>query len=113
MKAKMHSGPMRWPRIRIAGWATTTFGNALFQKGQVDDAIAQYQKAVEINPNYVQAHYNLGLALFQKGQLDEAVAEFQKAVEINPNDADAHSNLGNALFQKGELDEAAVAQFQN
>src|SRR5271165_317737 len=86
-------------------------GLALFQKGQVDDAIAQYEKAVEIYPNYLAAHYNLGNGFLQKGELDEAVAQFQKAVEIDPNDAAAHINLGNALFQKEQLDEA-VAQFQ-
>ena len=86
-------------------------GVVLFQKGQVDEAVSQYQKALEINPNYVAAHYNLGNALFQKGQLDEALAQYQKAVEINPNDAEAHVNLGNALFQNEQLDEA-LAQFQ-
>jgi tetratricopeptide (TPR) repeat protein len=86
-------------------------GVVLFQKGQVDDAVAQYQKALEINPNYVAAHYNLGNALFQKGQLDQALAQYQKAIEINPNDAEARINLGNALFQNEQLDEA-VAQFQ-
>jgi protein O-mannosyl-transferase len=86
-------------------------GVVLFQKGQVDEAVAQYQKALEINPNYVAAHYNLGNALFQKGQLEEALAQYQKAVEINPNDAEAHINLGNALFQNEQLDEA-LAQFQ-
>src|SRR5271166_6066450 len=86
-------------------------GLALFQKGQVDDAIAQYEKALEIYPNYVAAHYNLGNALLQKGQLDAALAQYEKAVEIDPNDAAAHINLGNALFQKEQLDEA-VAQFQ-
>jgi len=88
-----------------------SLGVVLFQKGQVDDAVAQYQKALEIYPNYVAAHYNLGNALFQKWQLDEALAQYQKAVEIYPNYAEAHINLGNALFQKGQLDEA-VAQFQ-
>jgi tetratricopeptide (TPR) repeat protein len=89
----------------------SNLGVVLFQKGQVDEAVAQYQKALEINPNYVAAHYNLGNALFQKGQLDEALAQYQKAVEINPNDAEAHVNLGNALFQNEQLD-AALAQFQ-
>jgi tetratricopeptide (TPR) repeat protein len=86
-------------------------GNALLQKGQVDDAVAQYQKAVEIYPNYQEAHGNLGLALFQKGQVDDAVAQYQKAVEINPNYVQAHYNLGVALFQKGQVDDA-VAQYQ-
>ena len=86
-------------------------GVALFQKGQVDDAVAQYEKALEIYPNYAVAHYSLGNALLQKGQLDEALTQYQKAVEIDPNDEEAHVNFGNALFQKGQLDEA-VAQFQ-
>jgi protein O-mannosyl-transferase len=88
-----------------------SLGVAFFEKGQLDDAVAQYQKALEINPNYVAAHYNLGNALFRKGQLDEAIAHFQKALEINPKDAEAHINLGNALLQKEQFDEA-VGQFQ-
>jgi protein O-mannosyl-transferase len=86
-------------------------GNALLQKGQVDEALEQFQKALEINPNYAQANYNLGLALFQKGQVDGAVAKHKKAVEINPNYPEAHNNLGNALLQKGQVDEA-LEQFQ-
>jgi protein O-mannosyl-transferase len=88
-----------------------SLGVAFFEKGQLDDAVAQYQKALEINPNCVAAHYNLGNALFRKGQLDEAIAHFQKALEINPKDAEAHINLGNALLQKEQFDEA-VGQFQ-
>ncbi|MBV8278300.1 MAG: tetratricopeptide repeat protein [Verrucomicrobia bacterium] len=77
----------------------------------MDEAVAQYQRALEINPNDAEAHYNLGLVLFRNGQLDKAIAQYQKGLEINPNYVQAHNNLGNALFQKGQLDEA-VAQFQ-
>ncbi|MCE0496848.1 MAG: tetratricopeptide repeat protein, partial [Methylacidiphilales bacterium] len=56
-------------------------GNDLVQKGQADEAIDQYQKALEIKPNYMEAHYNLGNALLHRGQLDEAIAHYQKAVE--------------------------------
>ena len=86
-------------------------GDALLQKGQVNEALEQFQKAVGIYSNYLEAHYNLGVALFQKGQMDEAVAQYQKALEINPDYADVYYNLGNALLQKGQSDEA-VAQFQ-
>jgi protein O-mannosyl-transferase len=88
-----------------------SLGVALFQKGQLDEAVVQYQKALEIDPNYAEAHNNLGAALFQKGQLDEAVVQYQKALEIDPNFVEAHSNLGAALFQKGQRDEG-IAQFQ-
>ena len=67
----------------------------------MDEAIGQFQKALEINPNYAEAHNNLGNALLQKGQVDEAMAQYQKALEINPNYAEAHNNLGDALFKKG------------
>jgi len=86
-------------------------GLALFQKGEVDEAMAQFQKALEINPNYDDAHYNFGNILLQRGQLDEAMAQYEKALEINPNYADAHNNLGNILLQKGHLDEA-IEQYQ-
>jgi protein O-mannosyl-transferase len=81
-------------------------GDFLLQHDQVDEAFAQFQKALEINPNYTNAHDNLGIVLFQKGRLDEAIAQFQKAVEIDANNAKAHNNLGYALFQKGQVDEA-------
>ena len=51
----------------------------------MDEAIAQFQKALEIKPNYPEAHYSLGQRLFGKGQMDEAIEQFQKALEINPN----------------------------
>jgi len=86
-------------------------GSILLQKGWVDPATVEFQKALEINPNYADPHFNLGVVFAQKGQLDAAMVEFQKALEINPNYAEAHYNLGIALSQKGQMDEA-VAQFQ-
>jgi protein O-mannosyl-transferase len=80
----------------------------LLQRGQVDKAIAQFQKALQIDPNLAAVHNNLGMALFQKGQVDEAIMHLQKALEINPNYTEAHNNLGNALKQKGKLNEAMV-----
>lgn len=62
-------------------------------KGMLDEAIALYQKAIEINPEYAGTYYNLGAVYFSKGMLDEAAAELKKAIEINPKYADAHNNL--------------------
>jgi tetratricopeptide (TPR) repeat protein len=92
-------------------FAHYNLGNTLFQKGNVDEAIVHYKKALQINPDSMEAHYNLGNALLQKGSVDEAIAHFQKALQIKPNDAEANNNLGNALFQKGSVDEAIV-QYQ-
>ena len=62
----------------------------------MDEAIAQYRKAVEVKPDFPDAHYNLGIAFIQKGQINDAVAEFQEAVHLNPNDSSAQKNLASA-----------------
>jgi len=87
------------------------FGAALLQKGQVDDAIAQFQKALEISPNFWEANNILGGALLQKGRVDEGIAYLQKALEINPDSTVTHNNLGIALLEKGQVDEG-IAHFQ-
>jgi tetratricopeptide (TPR) repeat protein len=89
----------------------SNLGITLFQKGRVDEAITQYQTALQIKPDYTEVHNNLGNALFQKGNADEAIAQYQQALQINPYYAEACYDLGNALFQKGNVDEA-IAHFQ-
>ncbi|MCE0497430.1 MAG: tetratricopeptide repeat protein, partial [Methylacidiphilales bacterium] len=86
--------------------AYTSLGNALFKEGQRDEAMALFQKALEINPRYDVAYNNVGGVLLQEGRVDEAIAQFQKCLEISPNHASAHNDLGNALLQKGRVDEA-------
>jgi protein O-mannosyl-transferase len=81
-------------------------GNALFQEGKVDEAIAQYQKALQINPNYAETCNNLGNALLEQGKVNEAIEYLQKALQINPDNVEACGNLGNALLHQGKVDEA-------
>jgi protein O-mannosyl-transferase len=81
------------------------------QKGRVDEEIAQYQAALQINPDFTIAHLNLGLALVRTGRADEAITQFQEVLRINPDNAAAHVNLGNIYRQKGRQDEA-IAHFQ-
>ena len=88
--------------------AQNNLGNALVQEGAVDEAIAHFQKALQIKPDYAEAHNNLGNALLQKGSVNEAMVHYQKALQIQPDYADAHYNLGNALLQRGAVDEAIV-----
>jgi len=81
-------------------------GNALAGRGRVEEAIAQYRKALEINPDLADAHHNLGLALAGRGQVEEAIAQYRKALEINPDDVKVRNNLGNALAGRGQVEEA-------
>jgi tetratricopeptide (TPR) repeat protein len=79
---------------------------ALSDRGQVDAAIAHYQKALEIKPDYAEAHNNLGLIFAGRRQSDEAIIHFQKALELKPDYASAHQNLGVVLTIQGRLDES-------
>jgi tetratricopeptide (TPR) repeat protein len=88
--------------------AHNNLGNALLKIGKVDEAIAEYQRGIKIQPNLARSHDNLGLAFLQKGELNEAISSFQRACEINPNDAEARADLGNAFLLKNEVDEAIV-----
>ncbi|MGB8805110.1 MAG: tetratricopeptide repeat protein, partial [Chthoniobacterales bacterium] len=86
--------------------AHTNIGLVLFQKGQIDDAIAHYRSALQMQPDWWDAEYNLGTALLAKGQIDEAILHCEKAVSMRPTDPDAQVSLGNILLQKGRIDEA-------
>jgi tetratricopeptide (TPR) repeat protein len=86
-------------------------GNAFSQKGRIDDAIAQFQQALQIRPDYTEAQVDIGNILLQTGRVDEAIASYQSALQISPDSAVAHCNLGNALRQKGKEGDA-MAEFQ-
>ncbi len=86
-------------------------GEALLQRGEVDEAIVHYQRALQLKPDDAHDHSNLGSALLQKGNVNEAILHFQKALQLKPGDAEIHNNLGCALLQKGSVDEA-ILHFQ-
>ncbi len=88
--------------------AHNNLGIVLFEKGQLDDAIAHYRTTLQMQPNYWDADYNLGTALLGKGQVDEAIFHCDKAVRMQPNDPDARVALANALLQKRRIDDAIV-----
>ncbi len=81
-------------------------GHELADCGEVDQAIAHYHKALEIKPDYSEAHSNLGACLTSRGEIDQAIEHCRKAVEIKPEDAQIHNNLGVALAARGRVDEA-------
>jgi tetratricopeptide (TPR) repeat protein len=86
--------------------ALNNLGIALAQNGQVDEGIADLQKALAIRPGYAEAHCNLAFALLQKQEIDAAITQSREALKIRPDYAEAHNNLGNALFQKGQIADA-------
>ncbi len=84
-------------------------GNDYLDQDQIDEAVAEYEKAVRLAPELAEAHRKLGFAYYQQGQFDEAVAELETATELDPNDADAQRNLGSAYLEQEKWEEATVA----
>ena len=69
-------------------------------KAEIDRAIEDYTKAIELKPNLAEAYNNLGAAYSDKGEYDRAVADYTKAIELKPNLAETYNNRGNAYNAK-------------
>jgi len=85
-------------------------GVALEQSGKLDEALAQYHVAEQIEPDLFQIHNNLGHLLDKMGRPDEALAEYRLALLLNPGEAPLHKGAGTVLVELGRFDEA-LAQF--
>jgi tetratricopeptide (TPR) repeat protein len=81
----------------------------LRDKGDLDGAIACYQKAIDLDPTFNLAHNNLGYSLAAKGDLDGAIACYQKALELDPKLAQAWGATGMTLLTQGRYAEAREA----
>jgi tetratricopeptide (TPR) repeat protein/SAM-dependent methyltransferase len=75
----------------------------------LDEAVASYNKALTLMPDYAEAHSNLGVSLQELRKLDEAVASYNKAIALNPDLAEAHASLGNALKEMDRLEDAVAS----
>jgi tetratricopeptide (TPR) repeat protein len=77
-----------------------------YDKNEIDRAIDDYSKAIELSPNYSSAFNNRGLAWSRKRDLDRAIADYDRAIEIDGKDPLRWNNRALAWKRKGELDRA-------
>ena len=87
----------------------SNYGLILQDLGKLKEAESSIRKAIEIKPDYANAHCNLGNVLKDLGKLKEAELSTRKAISINPNFANAHYNLGIILRDFGDLKEAELS----
>lgn len=79
----------------------------IFQAKQyINEAITEYQRALESNLNSNIIHYKIGVALYHKGDLDKAISQFSLAIEYNEKMADAYLMLARCLTKKDRYVEA-------
>ena len=83
----------------------------MLQNERTDEAIAHFEQALKIDPNYYPAYNTLGSVLMHIGRWDEAISRLQEAVQLDPGEEEPRFNLGVALLQQGKVDEA-IAQLK-
>jgi tetratricopeptide (TPR) repeat protein len=81
-------------------------GVAFKDENKIDEALNDYSKAIQLNPDYADAYYNRGALLLNENKIDEALNDFNKAIQLNPGDAKAYSNRGALLLKENKIDEA-------
>ena len=80
-------------------------GNSLSDKGNLNEAIDCYKKAILIKPDYVNVHNNMGAALQLLNQNELAQASYEKAISLNKDFNHAISGLGIVLLKQGKHSE--------
>ena len=81
-------------------------GIACHAKGQLDEAIQWFEKAVAANLNGVEARFNLGLAFHHAGNLAAAIEQLRMAAQLAPQEPRIQMNLGSVLSDAGRYDGA-------
>lgn len=76
-------------------------GLAAKRSGDLDGAIREFQRVVDLAPTLAAAHVNLGAVYCDKRDYAHAIAPLRKAVELNADLPGAHAMLGTALLAQG------------
>ncbi len=89
--------------------AHNTRGIELADRGWLDEAIKEFQKAIELDPSSAHAHDNLATVYSEKKLYREALGEYLTAIRLEPDSATAHYNL--ACFLATHAQDMAVAEY--
>jgi type IV pilus assembly protein PilF len=77
------------------------------QAGHIQEALSEYQRAVELDPDNADSQNALGIILHLSfRRYAEAIEHYQRALEVRPNFSEARTNLGNVYLDQGQYDEA-------
>jgi tetratricopeptide (TPR) repeat protein len=86
-------------------------GARLLEQGKADAAIAEFQRALSLDPEYFPARLNLAYAYERVDRTEEAIEAYREAINLQPRNFFAHNNLG-VLYDKKGLHDAAIREFE-
>lgn len=81
-------------------------GDVYARHGDLDEAAKEFQKAIEIKPNYADAYHNLANVYQEMEKIDLAIQSYQKAISFNPNLWQSNQNLAAIYYQQEKFDDA-------
>src|SRR6185369_196892 len=91
--------------------ARYNLGLLLARTGRADLAIAEYERALTLDPYAVDPRINLAVLLVRQDKLERAQRELAEALRVEPGNASAHANLGVELARRGQIAQA-VGEFR-
>jgi tetratricopeptide (TPR) repeat protein len=84
-------------------WAHHNMGHDLLIKGRYPEALAQFEDAVALAPNFSDGYYSIGLVLEKMGEIKQAQAQFQHGLLLNPDNAGIYDALGGLARREGDF----------
>lgn len=84
------------------------YGVRLFKENKYAEARQQYEKAIQLKPDYLQAYFNLGLLFVAETQLERAIVQFNHALALNPQSVEAHWQLAFIYWQCNDLEKVQL-----
>jgi TolB-like protein/DNA-binding winged helix-turn-helix (wHTH) protein/Tfp pilus assembly protein PilF len=94
------------PKLAEAYAARGAFYYTRFHSFDIASAVADYRRAISLNPNLAAAHHNLGSELTHAGLHEQAIEEFRATLRLDPQNEGAKYRLGRALWQAQRFEEA-------
>ena len=79
------------------------------EEGKLDKAELLYKKVIELNPDYIDAHYNLALLLNNLGRPNDALIHYNIAISLKPEFFEAHNNLGAIMWNLRKFEQAEAS----
>ena len=81
-------------------------GIAYMKRNELEQAIASFSKAMELDPSYADAYCNRGVVYYFKGEYDRAFIDYNEAIELDPLHVVTYNNRGVAYSNEGEQEKA-------
>jgi tetratricopeptide (TPR) repeat protein len=94
----------------LLSWAYNKRGETRAEAGQEDEALADFEQSIKLDPSRWLALHNRGVSYGMLGNLDAALADFNRVIQLNPNFVKALYNRGELRFKKGDLN-GAIADY--